>query len=100
MKSVKSKHIMQLIITFAILVMINFAGGYYFKRFDLTSEKRFTLNEETIDLLKNLDDRIYIKVYLAGDFNAAFTRMRNETKEMLDEFRAYSKVDFDYEFIN
>jgi ABC-2 type transport system permease protein len=100
MSSVKSKHITQLFATLVILVLLNFAGSYYFKRFDLTSEKRFTLNEETIDLLKNLDDRIYIKVYLAGDFNAAFTRLRNETKEMLDEFRAYSKTDFDYEFIN
>jgi ABC-2 type transport system permease protein len=98
--SVRNKHIIQLFATLVILVLINFAGSYYFKRFDLTSEKRFTLNEETIDLLKSLDDRVYIKVYLAGDFNAAFTRLKNETKEMLDEFRAYSKTDFDYEFIN
>ena len=100
MSSVKSKHITQLIATFAILIMINFAGSYYFKRFDLTSEKRYTLNEETIDMLQKLDDRVYIKVYLAGDFNSAFSRLRDETKEMLDEFRAYSKSDFDYEFIN
>src|ERR1035437_6066511 len=98
--SVKSKHITQLIATLVILLLLNFAGSYYFKRFDLTSEKRFTLNEETIEMLKNLNDRVYIKVYLAGDFNAAFTRLRNETKEMLDEFRAYAKIDFDYEFIN
>jgi ABC-2 type transport system permease protein len=98
--SVRSKHISLLIATFVILVLVNFTGSYYFKRFDLTSEKRYTLNEETIDLLRNIDDRIYIKVYLAGDFNAAFTRLRNETKEMLDEFRAYAKNDFDYEFVN
>lgn len=98
--SVKSKHIAQLIATLAILVLINFAGSYYFKRFDLTSEKRFTLNEETKDLLENLDERVYIKVYLGGDFDAGFTRLRNETKEMLDEFRAYSKNEFDYEFID
>ncbi len=98
--SVKSKHITQLIATLVILVLLNFAGSYYFKRFDLTSEKRYTLNEETIEMLKNLDDRVYIKVYLAGDFNASFTRLKNETKEMMDEFRVYAKSDFDYEFIN
>lgn len=100
MKSVKSRHITQLITTFVILLLINYAGSYYFKRFDLTSEKRYTLNEETIEMLKNLDDQVYLKVYLAGDFNAAFTRLRNETKEMLDEFRVYAKKGLDYEFIN
>lgn len=100
MKSIRARHITQLIATFAILVLINFAGSYYFKRFDLTSEKRYTLNPATIDLLKSLDDHVYLKVYLAGDFNAAFTRLRNETKEMLDEFRVYAARGLDYEFIN
>lgn len=100
MKSVKSRHILQLLATFVILLLINFAGTYYFKRFDLTSEKRYTLNEETVEMLKNLDDRVYLKVYLAGDFNSAFTRLKNETREMLDEFRVYAKNGLDYEFVN
>jgi ABC-2 type transport system permease protein len=100
MQSTKSKHITQLIATFVILLLINYAGSYFFKRFDLTSEKRYTLNDETIEMLKNLDDQVYIKVYLSGDFNSAFTRLRNETKEMLDEFRVYAKKGLDYEFIN
>jgi len=99
-KSVKSRHITQLIATFVILLLLNFAGSYYFMRFDLTSEKRYTLNEETVDMLKNLDDQVYLKVYLAGDFNSSFTRLRNETREMLDEFRVYAKKGLDYEFIN
>jgi len=100
MSSVKSRHITQLIATFVILLLLNFAGSYYFKRFDLTSEKRYTLNEETVEMLKNLDDQVYLKVYLAGDFNSSFTRLRNETREMLDEFRVYAKKGLDYEFIN
>ncbi|HEY1037994.1 MAG TPA: gliding motility-associated ABC transporter substrate-binding protein GldG, partial [Bacteroidia bacterium] len=96
----KRKDIINLIITIAAIVMINFIGAYYFKRFDLTTEKRYTLNEKTVDLIKNLDDGVYIKVYLEGDFNPSFTRLQNETKEMLDEFRAFSKAGFNYEFIN
>lgn len=100
MKSIRAHHITQLIATFAILVLINFAGSYYFKRFDLTSEKRYTLSPATIELLQNLEDHVYMKVYLAGDFNAAFSRLRNETKEMMDEFRVYAAKGLDYEFIN
>ncbi len=42
---------------------------------------------------------MYFKVYLDGDFPAGFKKLRRETKEMLDEFRAYSKY-IDYEFID
>lgn len=96
----KTKDITTLLLVIAAIIMINFIGTYFFKRFDLTSEKRYTLNQKTIDLIRNLDDGVYIKVYLEGEFNPAFTRLQNETKEMLDEFRAYSKKDFNYEFIN
>src|ERR1700741_5553955 len=96
----KRKDIINLIITTAVIVMINFIGSYYFKRFDLTTEKRYTLNGKTIDLIKNLDHGVYIKVYLECEFNPSFTRLQTETKEMLDEFRAFSKKDFNYEFIN
>ena len=70
-----------------------------FTRFDLTSEKRYTLSPTTKDILNGLDDYVYFKVYLEGDFPAGFKKLRRETKEMLDEFRAYSKY-IDYEFIN
>jgi len=96
----KRKDIVNLVVVIATVVMINFIGTYFFSRFDLTSEKRYTLNGKTIDLLKNLEGSVYIKIYLEGDFNPSFTRLQNETKEILGEFRAYAKKDFNYEFIN
>lgn len=89
-----------LLVVAAILVLLNFTGSFLFKRFDLTSEKRYTLAASTKKLLKELDDVVYIKVYLQGNFNPAFTRLRNETKEILDEYRAYSGDKIEYEFVN
>lgn len=97
--STKRRNIFSLAILVAIVVLVNFVGSEFFKRFDLTSEKRYTLTESTRELLKGLDDEIYLKVYLQGDFNPAFTRLRNETREILDEFRAYSDNQIQYEFI-
>lgn len=97
--SAKRRNIFSLVILVAIVVLVNFVGSEFFKRFDLTSEKRYTLTESTRELLKGLDDEIYLKVYLQGDFNPAFTRLRNETREILDEFRAYSDNQIQYEFI-
>lgn len=96
----KQKDFMNFMMAAAIIILGNFVFSFYFIRFDLTSEKRYTLAESTRKLLKNLDDVVYLKVYLQGEFNPDFTRLRNETKEMLDEFRAYSNDQVEYVFIN
>jgi len=77
-----------LLVVLMIIILLNFVGTFLFKRFDLTTEKRYTLSESTRKLLKSLDDVLYIKVYLQGDFNPNFTRLKNETKELLDEFQS------------
>ena len=98
-KNLKKNQIVAFLVTVAIVVLVNVIGSYVFTRFDLTSEKRYTLSPTTKEILNNLDDYVYFKVYLEGDFPAGFKKLRRETKEMLDEFRAYSKF-IDYEFIN
>lgn len=98
-KSLKKRRIFAFIILVAVVAVINVAGSFLFTRFDLTSEKRYTLSPTTKEILNDLDDYVYFKVYLDGDFPAGFKKLRRETKEMLDEFRAYSKY-IDYEFIN
>lgn len=98
-KDLKKRQIISFLLTIAIIVIINVIGNFVFKRFDLTAEKRYTISETSKEILRNLDDYVYFKVYLEGDFPAGFKQLRRETKEMLDEFRAYSKF-IDYEFIN
>ena len=98
-KNLKKNQIVAFLVTVAIVVLVNVIGSYVFTRFDLTSEKRYTLSPTTKEILNDLDDYVYFKVYLEGDFPAGFKKLRRETKEMLDEFRAYSKF-IDYEFIN
>ena len=98
-KNLKKNQLISFFVTLVIIVVVNIIGSFVFTRFDLTSEKRYTLSNTTKEILKDLDDYVYFKVYLEGDFPAGFKKLRRETKEMLDEFRAYSKF-IDYEFIN
>ena len=79
----KKRDLTALGLAIIILVLLNFLGSFAFHRFDLTSEKRYTLSDATKNLLKNLDDVIYVKVYLEGEFPAGFKRLRNETKDCL-----------------
>lgn len=83
----------------AIIVVINVIGSLSFFRIDLTSEHRFTLSDATKNLLTSFDDVLYVKVYLQGDLPADFQKLRLETKQMLDEFRAYNGK-IEYQFIN
>ncbi len=96
----KRKDLSRFALLCGIVVTLNVIGFYFFKRFDLTSEKRYTLSSSTIDLLRKLDDEVYLKIYLQGDFNPSFTRLRNEAREILGEFRAYAKDNIQFEFIH
>jgi ABC-2 type transport system permease protein len=98
-RGVKKQNITQLFLSLLIVASLNIIGSFVFTRIDLTAEKRYTLSTATKKLLKNLDDIVYFKVYLDGDFPAGFKRLRNETREMLNQFRAYSD-NIQYEFIN
>lgn len=98
-KDIKRNSIIQLGFGLMIIILLNVIGYYIFTRFDLTAEKRYSLAKPTKQLLKNLDDIVYFQIYLEGDFPAGFKRLKRETREMLDQFRAYSD-NIQYEFIN
>ncbi len=98
-KQVKQQNIIQLILIVVAIILLNVISNKVFTRIDLTSEKRYTLSNATKQLLKDLDDIVFFKVYLEGDFPASFKKLKIATQDMLEEFRAYSDY-VQYEFIN
>ena len=98
-RDIKRNNIVQLAMWLLIIVLLNVIGSFLYTRLDLTSERRYSLSDATKKMLRGLDDVVYFKVYLEGDFPAGFKRLRNETREMLNEFRAYSD-NIQYEFID
>jgi len=84
------------LIIITVLLIIGMSGLVY-KRFDLTAEKRYTLSDSTIKVLKSIDKPMVFEVYLDGDFPASFKQLQNETKFMLDEFRKINpKIDYKF----
>ncbi len=88
-------------ITVIIVGVVALLGilGIFQARFDLTEEKRYTLNEATIKTLESVKKPLVIDVYLDGDFPASFKQLQNETKFMLEEFRKINPK-IDYKFID
>ncbi|MEX2595940.1 MAG: gliding motility-associated ABC transporter substrate-binding protein GldG [Salibacteraceae bacterium] len=82
------------------LILLNYLGTFIFERFDLTVEKRFTMNDATIDRLETLEDIVFVRVYLEGNLPTEFRELRDAVKETLDEMRAYAGENVVYEFIN
>jgi len=100
MGKTRTKDIIGFFIGLGILLLVNVISSVVFKRFDLTTENRYSISEPTKQLIESLESDVYITVYLEGDFPASFKRLRNETREMLGEFQAYSNGKVDFEFIN
>lgn len=83
-----------------VLFNSNLGSIPLYGRLDLTEEKRFTLTKGTRDLLEDLDEVVYVQVLLEGRLPASFKRLRNATKEMLEDFRARSpRIEFSFEDI-
>jgi len=99
-RQLRKQSIVRIILSVTILVLINVIASFVFTRLDLSSEKRYSLATSSKEILKKLDDVIYIKVYLEGDLPPGFRRLKNSTKELLDEFRVYAKDNIEYQFID
>ena len=84
-----------------VLIAIIFASQKFTLRWDLTAEKRFTLTDATISLLKNLKEDVQVKVYLEGeDLPAGIKNIRNHTRDLLQDMRRVSDGKLSYEFID
>ncbi len=72
------------------LLLLNVLGGFVFTRLDLTEDRRYTLAPTTKELMRGLEDVVSIEVYLDGDLPAPFQRLKDATRELLEQFRALS----------
>jgi len=73
-----------------MLVLLNVTAQYWYTRIDFTKEKRFTLTAKSKEILTKADQPLTITVFLEGDLPAAFKRLRNATKDLLADYKAYS----------
>lgn len=87
-------------LVFAILILCNVVSRFFFFRLDLTSEKRFSISAPTKTMVKNLKDVVTVKVYLDGELNAGFTKLKESTRNTLEELRAYGGRNIEFMFID
>lgn len=97
----KQKLNINLILVIAIIFIVNLLSSFYYQRFDLTEEKRYSLSHPTKEFLENLDDIVSVQVYLTGSgLPSGLKELEHATDDILNEFEAYAGSNFEYEFIN
>ena len=86
-----------------IFLIVGFAAIIYLSsiihsKIDLTAEKRFSISNATKDLLKNLDDKVEVQVFLTGNLSSGFRKLEIATEELLSSFRDESNGKLSYTF--
>ena len=85
------------LICLVALVVISY---FYFFRIDLTSDKRYSVADQTKNLMTKVDAPLKVVVYLDGDLNPGFLRLKKSTAELLDELSVYSNKNIEIHYEN
>lgn len=96
----QSGNFAEIIIVLAILVFVNLLGYNYFKRFDLTESKQYTVSKATKSVLKRLDDPVSVVFYQSRDLPPQLMTVRNEIRDKLEEYEAYGGGNFNVRYID
>ena len=85
----------------AVAIVIIVASYFFPIKLDVTEDNRYSLHQETIELLNEIDEVVTVKVYLDGkDLPPGFVKLKNSIRQTLNEFSSYSGEAIEYEFVN
>jgi ABC-2 type transport system permease protein len=86
-------------IVLSLIILANILTYNLNYKVDLTEEQRFTLSDQSIKIISNIDDNLTVKIYLKGSLPAGFQLFSASLKNfILNIKKINNKIDF--EFIN
>jgi gliding-associated putative ABC transporter substrate-binding component GldG len=93
----KARHVHSVLVVIitalAVWLAVQVAGRYRI-RWDLTEEQRYSVSEASKATLNQLDEEVFVEVYLAGELPPQFQRFQNAIRDLLDVFSVYADVQF------
>ncbi|NMH26882.1 gliding motility-associated ABC transporter substrate-binding protein GldG [Flavobacterium silvaticum] len=95
----KQDNLKKLAVVAVILIALNVFSFFAFKRFDLTQDKRYTLSQTSFSILEDVKQPLVVDVFLEGEFPGEFRKLQTETRQLLEEFKAYNS-NVTFRFIN
>ncbi|OQY27061.1 MAG: hypothetical protein B6244_11700 [Candidatus Cloacimonetes bacterium 4572_55] len=87
-------------IIFGIIVLINLISMQFFARLDLTENSIYSLSDFSKKKVAELDDDLTVKAFFTSNLPAPYSFNARFVKDQLGDYKAYSKGNFHYEFID
>jgi ABC-type uncharacterized transport system involved in gliding motility auxiliary subunit len=86
--------------TIGAIVVVNLIATRVFGRLDLTEAKVYTLSPASKDIVRNLPDYLTVKAYISKDLPPELANASRYVRDLLDEYRTYSKGKLRFEAID
>ncbi|MDP4128980.1 MAG: gliding motility-associated ABC transporter substrate-binding protein GldG [Bacteroidota bacterium] len=83
-----------------VLLVINIGASFWSLRFDLSSERKYTLSAPVKQMLRNVHDEVNIDIYLQGNLKSGLRKLRNSTEAVLQDFNDYADGNIHYRFVD
>jgi len=90
----------RIIVIIGGLMLLTGLSFLSFFRIDLTTDKRYSISDQTKSLMSGIENPVEVIVYLDGDLNPGFQRLKKSTTELLDELSVYANKTVNVHYIN
>src|SRR5450432_3675248 len=82
------------------IIILNILVAHVNARYDMTSEKRFTLTKPVKNMLGRVHEQVNIDILLEGNLKSGLRKLRNSTEALLQEFNEYADGNIHYRLID
>lgn len=96
----RKSSVIQLCLVVGIVISATVLAEELVVRIDLTENNRYTLSQASIDIAESLEDPVTVTAYFSKDLPPNLQQVKRELISFMEEFRAYSGDNLEYNFIN
>jgi len=96
----KANKYISAVLLIVLVLFINILSSFINWNVDLTTDKKYSFAKESTAIINSLEDKLFIKVFLEGDFPAEFKKLQKSTEDLLKRFKAIGNNNIDFEFID
>jgi ABC-2 type transport system permease protein len=89
-----------LLLSLALLFILNLLSSFFFYRLDFSKGKIHTLSKTSKNLVRKLSDNVVVKVYLSRNLPPDYNVLARYAKDLLGEYKQYGGKHFRFEFVS
>lgn len=89
-----------LILSLAVLVLLNLLSAFFFYRLDFSKGKIHTLSQTSKNLMRTLDDNVVVKIYMSNNLPPEYSSLARYARDILSEYKLFGRNRFRFEQVS